>query len=135
MNTQSDGKLKTILDKAAEFSQNIDVMHEKIEQLKENRTELIEQETKAEKELLRLAESMHEFQKEIISKITDLVAQVQREKEMETSDISADKNSESTVSASEKTEKSPPQSPPERSESKSEKRSESETEEVYLFDL
>jgi len=73
--------LDSILKKAAAFSEQIDKARSLSNQLKGEKASLTEKEASLESDLFALVNSLHEFQQETISTLSDLYAKMQGEAE------------------------------------------------------
>jgi len=73
--------LDSILKKAAAFSEQIDKVRSLSNQLNGEKTSLAEKEASLESDLFALVNSLHEFQQETISTLSDLYVKIQSETE------------------------------------------------------
>jgi len=73
--------LDSILKKAATFSKQIENVHSLSNQIKEEKTACADKEASLENDLFALVNSLHEFQQETISTLSELYARMQAEAE------------------------------------------------------
>ena len=153
--TNNGSTLDSILKKAATLSEEIDRAHSLSNQLKGEKASLAEKEASLESGLFDLVNSLHEFQQETISTLSDLYAKVQAEAEAAKAPV-AEPPDEVEIELKPKAEKKkkPEPEPPDEieievkpkkvvkektpaKEVKKEKKEETQKddEEVFLFDL
>lgn len=134
----NESTLDDILKKAASFSEQIEKVQSLSKEIKEEKSALSKKETSLENDLLSLVQSLHEFQQETISTMSELYAKIQveaQERVRTETKKPAEVKEELEAEFEVKVKPDVKEEVKEPARSKGKQETQKEDEEVFLFDL